>query len=35
MAEQLPSAILNGPNSQDSIFALELDTKQRFDKSLL
>ena len=34
MAEQLPSAILNGPNSQDSIFALELDTKQRFDNIL-
>ena len=34
MPEQLPSAILDSTNSQDSIFALELDTKQRFDNIL-
>lgn len=34
MPDQLPSAILDSTNSADSLFALELDTKQRFDNIL-
>lgn len=34
MPDQLPSAILDGTNSFDSIFALDIDTKQRFDNIL-
>jgi hypothetical protein len=34
MPDQLPSAILDSTNSFDSIFALDLDTKQRFDNIL-
>jgi hypothetical protein len=34
MPDQLPSAILDSSNSFDSIFALNLDTKQRFDNIL-
>jgi hypothetical protein len=34
MPDQLPSAILDSTNSFDSSFALDLDTKQRFDNIL-
>jgi len=34
MSDQTPSAILTGANSSDSLFALELDTKQRFDNAI-
>ena len=34
MPDQLPSAILESTNSFDSIFALDIDTKQRFDNIL-
>lgn len=34
MPDQLPSAILDSTNSFDSIFALDIDTKQRFDNIL-
>lgn len=34
MPDQLPSAILDSSNSFDSLFNLELDTKQRFDNIL-
>jgi hypothetical protein len=34
MPDQLPAAILDSANSFDSLFALELDTKQRFDNIL-
>ncbi len=34
MPDQLPSAILDSANSFDSLFALNLDTKQRFDNIL-
>lgn len=34
MPDQLPSAILDGINSYDSIFNMEIDTKQRFDNIL-
>ena len=34
MPDQLPAAILDSTNSFDSLFALDLDTKQRFDNAL-